>query len=61
MPLWIYNLPHWQLLVLFVGIAICVCWSLLAVLKPVLARWFRNDHESRNSIIDILVAGTGLF
>ncbi|HYZ37861.1 MAG TPA: DUF4239 domain-containing protein, partial [Pseudonocardiaceae bacterium] len=46
---------------LFVGVAICVCWSLLAVLKPVLARWFRNDHESRNSIIDILVAGTGLF
>jgi hypothetical protein len=34
---------------------------LLAGLKPVLARWFRNDHESRNSIIDILVAGTGLF
>jgi len=26
-----------------------------------MARWFRNNHEDRNSIIDILVAGTGLF
>ena len=26
-----------------------------------MARWFRNSHEDRNSIIDILVAGTGLF
>ena len=29
MPLWIYNLPHWQLLVLFVGVAsvfVGLCW-----------------------------------
>jgi hypothetical protein len=24
-------------------------------------RWFSDDHESRNGVIDILVAGTGLF
>jgi hypothetical protein len=23
--------------------------------------WFKDDHENRNGIIDILVAGTGLF
>lgn len=61
MPVWIYKLPHWQLLLLFVGAAVCVCWGLIIILKPVMTRWFRSDHEDRNSIIDILVAGTGLF
>ncbi|MBV8992273.1 MAG: DUF4239 domain-containing protein [Pseudonocardiales bacterium] len=61
MPVWIYDLSHWQLLILFAGVAVCVCWGLLIAFKPVMARWFRNDHEGRNHIVDILVAGTGLF
>lgn len=61
MPRWIYDLPPWQLLLLFVGASICVCWILIRLSRPLMARWFRNNHEDRNSIIDILVAGTGLF
>ena len=61
MPMWIYNLPYWQLLLLFAGVAVCICWGLIIILKPVMTQWFRNDHEGRNSIIDILIAGTGLF
>jgi hypothetical protein len=61
MPTWIYNLSHWELLLLFAGAAVCICWSLIAVFRPIMTRWFKNDDESRNSIIDILVAGTGLF
>lgn len=61
MPVWIYDLSHWQLLILFAGVAVCICWGLTIVLKPVMTRWFASNHEERNSIIDILVAGTGLF
>jgi hypothetical protein len=45
----------------FAGVARCVCWDLTIVLKPGMTRWFGSDREDRNSIIDILVAGTGLF
>lgn len=61
MPRWIYDLPHWQLLLLFAGASICACWILILFSRPLMLRWFRNNHEDRNSIIDILVAGTGLF
>lgn len=61
MPRWIYGLPPWQLLLLFAGASIGACWILILFSRPLMLRWFRNNHEDRNSIIDILVAGTGLF
>jgi uncharacterized protein DUF4239 len=61
MPRWVYDLSPWQLLLLFVGASICACWILIQLCRPLMVRWFRNDHESRNGVIDILVAGTGLF
>jgi hypothetical protein len=32
MPMWIYNLPHWQLLILFAEVAVCACWGLMILL-----------------------------
>ncbi|MBV9140391.1 MAG: DUF4239 domain-containing protein [Pseudonocardiales bacterium] len=61
MPKWIYSLPNWQTLLLFTGVALGICWGLIRLLRPLMERWFKDDHESRNGIIDILVAGTGLF
>lgn len=58
---WIYSLSTWQTLVLFIGVPILLCSALILVLGPLMTRWFSHDHESRNSIIDILLAGTGLF
>jgi uncharacterized protein YacL len=49
------------MLLLFTGVSVCICWSLIGLLRPLMVRWFGVDHESRNSVVDILVAGTGLF
>jgi len=61
MPKWIYFLPNWQMLLLFAGVSLGMCWGLILLLRSPMERWFSNDHESRNGVIDILVAGTGLF
>lgn len=61
MPKWIYGLPNWQMLLLFAGVSLGMCWGLIPLLRSLMERWFGNDHESRNGVIDILVAGTGLF
>lgn len=61
MPTWIYGLPHWQMLLLFLGVSVAACWVLMVLLRPLMRRWFSDDHESRNQIVEILVAGTGLF
>ena len=61
MPKWVYSLPDWQLLLLFAGVSLGMCWCLILLLRPLMERWFSDDHESRNGVIDILVAGTGLF
>ncbi len=61
MPQWIYGLPGWQLLLLFAGVSLGACWALVCLLRPLMRRWFSDDHESRNGVIDILMAGTGLF
>jgi Protein of unknown function (DUF4239) len=61
MPEWIYDLPNWQILLLFIVVTIGICWGLILLLRPLMTRWFGDDNEGRNSIIDILVAGTGLF
>ncbi|MEO7196577.1 MAG: DUF4239 domain-containing protein [Pseudonocardiaceae bacterium] len=61
MPTWIYTLPHWQMLLLFAGISICACWVLVLLLRPLMEHWFSSDHGSRNHIIEIMIAGTGLF
>lgn len=61
MPEWIYGLPHWQMLILFLGASVCICWGLIWALRPLMSRWFGSNHEGRNSVIDTLLAGTGLF
>jgi hypothetical protein len=61
MPTWIYMLTTWQMLILFIGVSVSVCWGLTLVLKPLMERWFDTDHEHRNSLIEILMTGTGLF
>jgi hypothetical protein len=61
MPEVIYNFPSWQILLLFAAVSLGTCWGLILLLKPLMKRWFSDDHESRNDVIDILVAGTGLF
>ncbi len=61
MPAWLYNLANWQMLLLFAGVSVAICWSLIRLLRPLMVQWFGDEKESRNSIIDILVAGTGLF
>lgn len=61
MPEWIYSLPGWQMLPLFAGVSLGTCWALIRLLRPLMKRWFTDDHESRNGVIDILIAGTGLF
>ncbi|MDQ2881883.1 MAG: DUF4239 domain-containing protein [Actinomycetota bacterium] len=61
MPARIYSLSDWQMLLLFAGVSVGICWGLILLLRPLMVRWFGDDKETRNSIIDILVAGTGLF
>ncbi|MGH3546752.1 MAG: DUF4239 domain-containing protein [Pseudonocardiaceae bacterium] len=61
MPAWLYSLANWQMLLLFAGVSVAICWGLIRLLRPLMVRWFGDEKESRNSIIDILVAGTGLF
>jgi Protein of unknown function (DUF4239) len=61
MPEIIYSLPSWQILLLFATVSLGTCWGLILLLRPLMKRWFSDDHESRNDLIDILVAGTGLF
>lgn len=61
MPTWIYLLPNWQMLLLFVGVSICICWGFVLLFRPLMERWFSHDHERRNHIIEIMIAGTGLF
>lgn len=61
MPTYIYDLPDWLILLLFAVTSVCTCWALMLLLKPLAVRWFDDNHEIRNSIIDILIAGTGLF
>src|SRR5262249_25676416 len=57
----IYGLPNWLLMLLFAGISVGICWGLIQIFRPLMKRWFGDNNESRNSIIDVLVAGTGLF
>ena len=61
MPMWIYTLPTWQMLLLFIGVSVCLCWGLTLLLKPLMEQWFEDNHENRNNVIEIMIAGTGLF
>jgi hypothetical protein len=61
MPEVIYDFPSWQILLLFAAVSLGACWGLILLLRPLMKRWFGDDHGSRNDLIDILVAGTGLF
>ncbi|MGH3829903.1 MAG: DUF4239 domain-containing protein [Pseudonocardiaceae bacterium] len=61
MPTWIYTLSNWQILLLFAGIAVFICWGLVLLLRPLMEHWFSSDHRSRNHVIEIMIAGTGLF
>jgi hypothetical protein len=61
MPVWIYDFSSWQILFLFTAVSLGICWGFMLLLNPLMKRWFSEDHETRNSVIDIMVAGTGLF
>jgi hypothetical protein len=61
MPEWVYSLSGWQMLLLFAGVSLITCWVLIFLLRPLMKRWFSDDQESRNGVVDILIAGTGLF
>jgi hypothetical protein len=54
-------MPNWQILFLFAGVSVGICWGLILLLRPLMERWFSRDHESRNNIIEIMIAGAGLF
>ncbi|WP_020672291.1 DUF4239 domain-containing protein [Amycolatopsis nigrescens] len=59
---WIYDLPNWAMFVLFVTVALAVCWGAVFLLRPVMDRLFGDDdHEQRNSLLELVLTGTGLF
>src|SRR5882757_2867387 len=55
-------MSNWKVLLL-----LCTCASLMLavgsvlILRPVMAKWFGADHEHRNELLVILLAGTGVF
>lgn len=59
---WLYDLPNWGMFLLFVAVALVVCWGSVLLLRPVMDRLFgAEDREQRNSLLDLVLSGTGLF
>ncbi|WP_167406315.1 DUF4239 domain-containing protein [Amycolatopsis thailandensis] len=60
MFLWVYDLPTWLLFTLIVVGSLVVAWSGVFALRPVAARLF-GDKDERNSMVELVLTGTGLF
>lgn len=60
MFLWIYDLPTWLLLALIVVGSLAVAWGGVFVLRPVADKLF-GDKDERNSMVELVLTGTGLF
>ncbi|WP_158886868.1 DUF4239 domain-containing protein [Amycolatopsis anabasis] len=59
---WIYDLPNWLLFVLFIVVALALAWGSVFLFRSRTAELFRGeDGESRNSLLDLVLTGTGLF
>ncbi|MFI7121735.1 hypothetical protein [Amycolatopsis sp. NPDC049868] len=59
---WLYDLPNWGMFLLFVAVALAICWSAVILLRPAMDRLFGGeDREQRNSLLDLVLSGTGLF
>lgn len=62
MPIWFYELPNWLMFIVVVAVALAVSWSAVFLLRPVMARLFRDEgEEGRNGLLDMVLSGTGLF
>lgn len=59
---WIYDLPNWVVLVLFTLVAVAFGWLAVFLLRSVNRRLFGDaDDDERNSLIELVLTGTGLF
>jgi hypothetical protein len=58
---WIYWFPNWALLAFIGVLAVGFCWGSIFALRPVMDRLFGDDHEQRNSLVELVLTGTGLF
>jgi hypothetical protein len=59
---WIYDLPNWLMFTLFVVAALAICWGAVFLLRPVMDRMFGSDDaDARNSLLELVLTGTGLF
>ncbi|MFE0024942.1 DUF4239 domain-containing protein [Amycolatopsis sp. NPDC059021] len=60
MLLWIYDVPNWLLFLIIVSGTLAVGWVAVCVLRPVMGRLF-GDRDERNTMVDLVLTGTGLF
>lgn len=61
---WIYDLPNWVVFLLFTVAALAVSWLAIFALRGVNTKLFGSDGEARderNSMIELVLTGTGLF
>lgn len=57
---WIYDLPNWVVFLLFTVVALALGWLAVFVLRGVNKSLFGGDDE-HNSLIELVLTGTGLF
>jgi hypothetical protein len=59
---WIYDLPNWAVFALFTVAAVAFGWMAIFLLRTFNRRLFGQDSDDeRNSLIELVLTGTGLF